>query len=81
MKKLHEIKYNGETYIQDNDGIIVEVSEYLRDLGPIHNYMRPELIDRINRLDASTTCKWCGTSYRQSDQRDTDRCPFCWRLI
>ena len=26
-------------------------------------------------------CTHCGIAYRSTDQRDRDRCPYCWRLI
>ena len=25
-------------------------------------------------------CPHCATAYRITDQRDADRCPYCWRL-
>lgn len=80
--RMHVIKHNGEAYLQDIEGVIVELTEYMRDLGPIHN---PHAVRRLpgdlNSDDPARTCPHCRTAYRASDQRDPDRCPYCWRLI
>lgn len=49
-----------------------------RDTPPTDYHVAPaRMIDR----DYQHTCPHCGTAYRDQDQRDPDRCPFCWRLI
>jgi hypothetical protein len=78
----HTITMNKVPYLQDTDGVIVEASEYMADLGTIHNlHAVNRMPDELNTDDPARTCPRCHTAYRLSEIKEGCRCPFCYVLI
>jgi hypothetical protein len=79
------IKWNGKPFYQltdkHGDIIMIDPIDLLRDMDCTVNEFWTAAPHHLNTTDPQHLCKWCNTSYRDSDQRDHDRCPFCWRLI
>ena len=87
------IRWNHQTYYQDGNGYTMQIMSLIEDVDGDPDYIVPpsmrayneqatrRLPDALNTTDPATTCKWCNTTYRASDQHDPDRCPYCWRLV
>lgn len=85
------MRHNGIQYYQLPSGALMSIAGILDDIGGgiydllpgrLHNpHAVRRLPDNLNTDDPARTCPHCRTAYRASDQRDPDRCPYCWRLV